>query len=309
MKRTAICCVLVLFSVEISLGWGNEGHVAINRAAANALPSSMPAFLKNSVDRLAYLGPEPDRWHDRAEPHLKAAQDPDHFINLELVGWLNPLPSDRYQFYRALYERPRARPHFDPLLPEKVGLQPYVVAEMYERLRVAFREYRHAVRDRRSTLNAEQNVVYYAGLLGHYVGDGANPLHTTINYNGWFHGPNPHNYTTSKDLHWKMEGIFVASNLNRISFQPAPARELRDPWSDYLRYLYGSNALVERVYQLEQQRGFDGEGTPQSREFIASRLATGAQMLGSLWYTAWVESAVDPPRSELFRMESPRGAR
>jgi hypothetical protein len=60
--------------------------------------------------------------------------------------------------------------------------------------------------------------------------------------------------------------------------------------------LYDSHTYVERVYQLEQQKGFENAGTPQSREFIARRLAAGTQMLASMWYTAWMESAVDPPR-------------
>ena len=41
----------------------------------------------------------------------------------------------------------------------------------------------------------EQAILFYAGWLGHYVGDGSQPLHTTIQYNGWV-GPNPHGYTT-----------------------------------------------------------------------------------------------------------------
>jgi len=31
----------------------------------------------------------------------------------------------------------------------------------------------------------EHKIVFYAGWLGHYVGDGSQPLHTTIHYNGW----------------------------------------------------------------------------------------------------------------------------
>jgi hypothetical protein len=48
------------------------------------------------------------------------------------------------------------------------------------------------------------------------------------------------------------------------------------------------------VYQLDLKCGFDGEGTPESREFIRQRLAAASQMLANMWYTAWVESAVEP---------------
>jgi len=33
--------------------------------------------------------------------------------------------------------------------------------------------------------NAEANVVYVMGVMGHFVGDGSQPLHTTMYFNGW----------------------------------------------------------------------------------------------------------------------------
>jgi hypothetical protein len=265
--------------------------------AAEKLPVDVPVFLRNASELLAYLGPEPDRWREKTELALKAAQEPDHFIDLERVDGMT-LPPDRYTYYRALYEKREATPGKpDYLLPEKVGLQPYIVMEIYERLIVAFREYRHAIRDRRNPAFAESNAIFYAGWLGHYVADGSNPLHTTIQYNGWT-GANPNNYTTANTIHWKMEGQFVAANLadlkfaNLVSAEPQP---LRDPFQDYLAYLRDSNGLVEKCYQLDKQGGFDGAGTAQSREFIEQRLAAGAQMLRNMWYTAWLTSAQDPP--------------
>ena len=307
MKRIFLLSALLLCLGPLAFGWGDEGHIAVNKAAAQALPREVPVFLKNASQRLGYLGPEPDRWRAKLEWQLKASQEPDHFIDLEPVEWLKPLPEDRYKFYRALYERRAADPkHPDSLLPEKVGLQPYIVAEIYGRLKVAFREYRHAVRDRKPTHNAEQNVIFYAGWLGHYVADGSNPLHTTVNYNGWVTTPNPNNYSTARDVHWKMEGPFVTTNISRLPLSNlvGPPHQLQNPWADYLNYLYDSNTYVERVYQLEQQKGFEGAGTPQSREFIAKRLAAGAQMLASMWYTAWMESAVDPPPYQPPRPET-----
>ena len=66
------------------------------------------------------------------------------------------------------------------------------------------------------------------------------------------------------------------------------------PFRDYMQYLNDSHALVEKSYQLEKQRGFDGEGTAESRQFIRERLAAGATMLRNMWYSAWLESAEDP---------------
>src|SRR5579864_8421607 len=95
----------VLFQSVTAAAWGNEGHVAINRVAAQKIPATMPRFLRRAVVEIAYLGPEPDRWRNPSEFALKNAQEPDHFIDLERVAWLDPLPSGRYEFYRKLYEK------------------------------------------------------------------------------------------------------------------------------------------------------------------------------------------------------------
>jgi hypothetical protein len=95
-----------------------------------------------------------------------------------------------------------------------------------------------------------------------------------------------------------MEGQFVAANQKQLSFAelvPAQAREVKNPFQDYLSYLWKSHSYVEQVYQLEKAGGFDGAGTAESRQFIEQRMAYGATMLRDLWYTAWMDSAVDPP--------------
>jgi len=287
----------VLLLTNFAWPWGNEGHQLINRVAAEKLPPDVPAFLRNAADQLAYLGPEPDRWREKSELALKLSQEPDHFIDLELVEGMT-LPPDRYSFYRALNAKRQQTPGQPvTLLPEKVGLQPYITMEVFGRLVVAFREYRHAVRDHQSTEFAERNAIFYAGWLGHYVADGANPLHTTVNYNGWTTA-NPSGYTTEKTIHWKMEGEFVAANQKRLPIAdlvPAQSTKLQQPFQDYVDYLRNSHGYVEQVYQLEKAGGFAGAGSLESQRFIEQRMAAGAAMLRDLWYTAWLNSEVDPP--------------
>ncbi len=310
LARRALFLTLILACFfQPAWPWGNEGHSAINRVAAEKLPSDVPAFLRNAAGQLAYLAPEPDRWRQPSELALKRSQEPDHFINLEAVQGME-LPPDRYSFYRALEARRRETPgHPEDLLPERVGMQPYITIEVYERLVVAFREYRRAIFEHRNPAYAEANAIFYAGWLGHYVGDGSNPLHTSIHYDGWI-GPNPKGYTTSKTVHWKMEGIFVAANFSQLQFAdlvPAQPQQLTHPFEDYLRYLQDSHALVETAYQLEKAGGFDGQGTPASREFLRQRLAAGATMLRNMWYSAWLQSGEDLGEKPLPKPVPPAG--
>jgi len=290
---------LVLMQNNAAVAWGNEGHTAINRVAAEKIPLTMPRFLRRAVVEIAYLGPEPDRWRSPSEFALKNAQEPDHFIDLERVSWLDPLPQGRYEFYRKLYEKRAATPSTDrpdDYLPEHVGLQPYITMEVYGRLKAAFREYRQRQAAHQPTLAVERAIIFYAGWLGHYVGDGSQPLHTTIQYNGWV-GANPNGYTTEHKIHAQFETAYVAANITAKDFArlvQAPER-LDDPFAHYVAYLRQSNALVENVYALEKAAGFTGKGSPAAFDFTTHRLAAASQMLLDLWYTAWLESAVPVP--------------
>ena len=259
----------------------------INRLAANSLPAEVPAFLRSeaAANEIEYLGPEPDRWRSPAEPELAAAQAPEHFIDLELADALGPLPRNRLAFEAKVFAAGER--------PEKIGLQPWEATEVWERLKAAMREYRTLSAAKQNTLPVEQAIIFYAGWLGHYVGDGSQPLHTSIQYNGWV-GANPHGYTTGHRIHWQFEGPFVAANLHEAEVRArmtAPKAIGGDLFDGYVAYLRHSATWVEKVYQLEKAGGFEGRGTAESRSFTAERLAAGASMLRDMIYTAWLQSA------------------
>ncbi len=286
-----------LMTVQPSFGWGADGHSMINRLAAANLPHEVPAFLRDAsaLDAMSYLGPEPDRWRNQAESELEAEQAPDHFIDLERADLVGTLPRRRYDFIRDFAKQQRVHPNL-PLTAEKVGMQPWEVEEIYQRLKAGFREYRKLVASNEDTKPAELAIIFYAGWLGHYVGDGSQPLHTTIHYNGWT-GPNPNGYTTERHIHSKFESVFVAQNVKAADVAPlvaaARTRVLGDEWDDYMAYLMHTHSLVEETYQIDKAGGFDGAGTPEGKSFTEERLAAGAIELRNMIYTAWLRSA-DP---------------
>ena len=65
----------------------------------------MPRFLRLAVGEIGYLCPELAAGAVLPQFALKNAQDPDHFIDLERVSSLDPLPPGRYEFYRKLYKK------------------------------------------------------------------------------------------------------------------------------------------------------------------------------------------------------------
>jgi TonB family protein len=295
---------LCLAAVPSSFAWGSKGHKIISRLAVESLPADMPAFLRTpeAVNEIEYLGPEPDRWRSRAEPELNAAQAPDHFIDFEYADLIETLPRQRYQYIAALYAYIAAHPdRAAELRPEKVGFQPYIVSEVWERLKSAMRDYRNlsAARpdSKPDTKPVEAAILFYAGWLSHYVADGSQPLHVTINYDGWVLKENPNGYTTQHGIHSLFETAFVDEAISASDVQPlmTPLHAIGDEWDDYLAYLRHSNSLMERVYQLDKAHGFDGTGTPEAKQFTAERLAAGASMLRDLYVAAWVKSAEPVP--------------
>jgi len=299
MVRVAVDVTLLpVILVQQSFAWGLDGHKMINQLAGAALPADVPEFLRSheALDALEYYGPEPDRWKSPGEPELNAAQSPEHFIDLEYADLVGELPRRRYDYVRALAFAQKS--HADlPLSPEKVGLQPYQTVEVWERLKSAMRDYRALKADHKETKPGEAEIVFLAGWLGHYVADGSQPLHTTIQFNGWT-GPNPNGYTTEHTIHSLFESVYVSANVKPADVAPLIAAKpmvLGDIFTDYMAYLRHTNSLVEKTYQLEKAGAFAGAGTPEGKAFTDERLAAGATELRDMIYTAWVKSAEPLP--------------
>lgn len=263
----------------------------INRLAAQTLPVEVPAFLRSdaAVSEVEYLGPEPDRWRSHGEPELSAAQAPEHFLDMEPADALGPLPRKRLDFEAEVFAHGER--------PEKIGLQPWETLEVWQRLKAALREYRRMAADKTANPNdlraVEQAAIFYAGWLGHYVGDGSQPLHTTVNYDGWALKDNPKGFSTEHGIHWRFEGPFVAANIHEADVakdMTAPKAISGDIFDSYVAYLRHSATLVDAVYAFDKAGAFANGGTAESRAFTDERLAAGASELRDLIYTAWEES-------------------
>jgi hypothetical protein len=295
-RRGAAVLALVMSGVvaipALVFAWGDAGHRITGEAAARALPPSAPAFLRNAARQLAYLNPEPDRWRDRTESTIDPALDrgtaPDHFIDMEMV----PPPT----LAAALKARDRFA-YLDTIAAagkqgSVMGLLPFRMLELTQRLRVDFRNWRAAPDSIKPWIEAR--IIDDAGILGHYVADGSNPLHTSIYYNGWT-GANPSGYATDTRTHARFESIYVGANIKLADVESrmdTVARVIPDLRSAIIDYLRQSNAQVEPLYRLDKAHTFDANTTaPEDKAFVVERLAAGARMLRDLWWTAWVTSA------------------
>ena len=272
--------------------WGFLGHELAARVATEALPADMPVFFRNAADQLVYLDVEPDRWRDFNLREMDQAWNYDHFIDLENVPPGALTEPDRFTFLKALYDAGLEQPERD------VGFLPYRILEMYQRLVTEWRMWRdESDPQRRSWIEAR--ILNDAGILGHYVTDASQPHHTTIHFNGWSaRAPNPEGYTEDRSFHRRFESLFVEAHVthddvSRHAYRGTPRSVAGSARTAVMDYVDESHTHVEELYRLDRDVGFDPDGPTRAatRDFTAARLAAGADMLGWLWWSAWLESS------------------
>lgn len=277
-------------SPRAAVRWGRDGHEMVGYAAAQHLPDDMPAFFRDAADQLAWLNYDPDRWRNDRMVESNEAWQYDHFIDLEAVPDFTLEARNRFMYLIALERSGISN-------PEQMGLLPFRIIEMTQRLTQEFRQWR-TESDPRVRQWLEQRVINDAGILGHYVADGANPHHTTIHFNGWnADSPNPEGYTLDRTFHRRFESDYVSSHIDRsqvVAAATAAAGEIADLRAGVLTYLRRTNSTVRRLYELEKQESFsERTQSPAHEAFTVERLAAGADMLRSIWYTAWRDSATE----------------
>lgn len=302
--------------------WDYEGHHLINELALASLPADFGGFTMTPAlnARIAFLAGEPDRWRNVPDLPLKQFNGPDHYFDLEditLCG-LTPetLPLMRYDFVAdialARATHPEKFPKIDPETDadhtrELDGFLPWAITEYYEKLKSDFSTLK-TLRQYGGTpveiANAEADCVYVMGVMGHFVGDGSQPLHTTKHYNGWV-GENPKGYTAKPTFHaWidggylrKTGGLKVETLVGKIH----PAEKIANAvapdgmFRGAVAYLVEQNKFVEPLYEMEKTGQLSGEGEKgmEGRLFLEGQLVKAGQMLGNIWLTAWLDAPED----------------
>jgi hypothetical protein len=341
--KNCTCLRISLLALSLATGaryaraWDYEGHRIVNQLALASLPADFPAFVREpaAAERIAFLAGEPDRWKNMPDLPLRHTNNPDHYLDLEQLGFagldpavLSPL---RYEFAVQFAAGRAAHPDkFPPIDPAKnaehsrewPGFLPWKITEDFDRLKSAcsyLRAFEQAGGTAEEIANAQADIIYLMGVMGHYVGDGAQPLHDTIHHNGWV-GNNPQGYTTNPKFHAWIDGGFIAvAGIKFPGLAPrarpaqvlatAPKPGKTDAMFDgVMAYLLTQNQRVEPLYQIEKAGKLRGDGSPGSfdgREFIEEQLLRGGEMLGSIWLTAWKTA---PPDNYLLSILAKRAA-
>jgi hypothetical protein len=345
VKKTPLRALASLAAIQLGAGlapaWDYEGHRVVNELALASLPTNFPAFVRTpeATERIAFLSGEPDRWRNVPDLPLRHSNVPDHYIDLEQLAdyGLKPdtLPIFRYDFAGELavvrqahpdkFPDPRSLPRNEDHTRELVGLLPWAITENYAKLKSCFAYLKAYEEDGtpEEIANAQANIIYVMGVMGHYVGDASQPLHSTIHHHGWV-GDNPQHYTTNYGFHSWIDGGYFrkvgGADLKGlqakvrpaalVAFQDHPARP-DEMFQAATAFIVEQGKLVEPLYQLEKEGKLtgDGEAGLQGKAFLEAQLLKSAQLLGDIWYSAWQQAPTDRYlKEQLARRKQEAGA-
>lgn len=322
----AMCAATIALTAAPAIAWDAHGHATITFLALESARADLPDWLADRAAwrRVGYQASEADRFRGTRLDVLAHENNPEHYMDLDLLEQFGltarSLPRLRNDYLRALiiakHEHPERVDAYDAALDpegdsEWPGFLPYAIMEQYAKLCSAFKSVRtlEIVNDpgRAAQLDqARANAIYHMGMLSHFVGDAAQPLHTTLHHHGWV-GDNPDGFTTDAGIHARIDGgvlrehgIAFASLRARVS----SPREIRsdDPWMDTLALIRRSFREVRPLYELERTGALSDEA---GRRFIESRLLDAGRTLAGFYAAAWRAAEPTPDDVAAFLRYTP----
>ncbi len=272
----------------------------IGVAAMQALPAQLPAFLKTprAIADVGEYSREPDRLK-RAGRAFDSDRDQAHFVDLNDDGSILGGPK--------LMSLPPTRQAYEKALQAvgtdswKAGYLPYAILENYQELSQDFAYWKalkfaeanpawaaHKAWFTADRARREAQILIEIGVLSHFVGDGSQPLHVSVHFNGWGDFPNPSGYSTAQ-LHSAFEGQLVRESVTPQAVARAMVSPRAFAGSIDQRigaYLARTSAQLIPFYAMEKAGGMK-PGDPRGTAFASQQIGLGASELRDLIVLAW----------------------
>ncbi|RCK76467.1 MAG: Cell surface protein [Ignavibacteriae bacterium] len=264
--------IILLFLPELAFTWGSTGHKIINRRATRNLPESMSIFQADSLYYEAHAS-DADNRRDYNDLSLYAEQWR-HYIDIDDYPNFQNLPKD-LNVLISIYGLTRVKEN---------GTNPWAVIWFLDSLTAQLAR------------NDLEKVKQTASDIGHYIADGFQPLHCTVNYNGQLTG--------NDGIHSRYETTMLNTFQSQISTQVSDIQYITSPIDYVFDYIIYSNSLVDSILQADNYAkavsGWSGSGTAPSTYYNAlwdktknltiAAFQKATTTLASFWYTAYINS-------------------
>ncbi len=265
MNRKRNLFLLILFSLIFIYGWGANGHKIINRRSTFSLPPLM-SFL-NWADSLAAHSSAAD-YRRSSDPN----EAPRHYIDIddypEFIS-TGRIPQDLDSLIAI---------HGSSFVYDK-GILPFSIMATADSIKKYFQ------------LHNYQKAMLHAADLGHYVGDGHNPLHITRNYDG--------QYTNQTGVHSRYETQLINRDSANITYNFRNAVYVSDMNGYVFNFLYHNYTYVDSVLKYDSIARATAGSYNTAYYQIYWQLAgnftnllfnNASHFISDLVYTAWINS-------------------
>lgn len=322
-----VALAVVLLAAGRAHAWGERGHDVVTRVAARLVAARMPddpslsAPLTSREHMLAHLANVPDIVWRSGEQSVTKANGPTHYIDWEKI-----LPQPTYagapRTYAKAVEMAKAK-NLD--MAADVGTAPWRVAQLAQALTAALVKVKQLPASELANggKQLEERVneaLLYAGLLAHFVGDLSQPHHNTEDADGWRTGQGGiHAYFESELVNAAPLQLEADVYATALATQPAKALITAadagtDPLTIALAESFDSLRYVDEVRALDATHAVTAKGDTKKKHAkrkpvsatlpyfqgrITERLATGADVLATIWINAW--TAAGKPDMRAYR--------
>ena len=274
--------IFVFLPKEASQSWGFYGHKRINRMAVFTLPPEMVSFYKKHIEFITNHAVDPDKRRYGVEGEAER-----HYIDIDHYG------THAFDSVPKFWKQAVAKFTEDTL--RAYGIVPWQIEKHYYKLMNAFKE------------ENLDRILHYSADIGHYIADAHVPLHTTENYNGQLTG--------QRGIHGFWESRIPEMKAEDYDYFVGRAHYVESPIKSAWKVVYDSHQAVDSVLTFEailnkkfpqdQKYAFENRGSLMTKVYSAEytnaydlmikgqverRMRESIVMVGSLWYTAWVDA-------------------
>jgi hypothetical protein len=271
MRIVVVALVVLLAVPSPTLAWGFEAHKFIAERMIALLPAEIRPLFERRKAYVIERAVDPDLWRNIFEQEA-----PNHFVDLDYFGKY-PYPELPREYDRAVQRWGRDVIH-------QQGLLPWRVAELFGELQ---REFEGLKRDN-APAYLQDNIAFYATVMGHYIGDAHVPLHSVVNYDG--------QVTNQRGVHGRWESELFDRSRSRLTIAPKPIQPITNPRDFMFETLLASNLLADAVLAADRRAAegrefyddayFDAFGTDQFAA-LERRLNESITALASMITAAW----------------------
>lgn len=331
-ENLLFCMIIIFFlSSERTFAWGGRGHNSICEAATFLVKEKeLKKFLQARPHVMGHLCNIPDIQWKNESGEIKTVGDPAHYINPETLGFTpRTIPLDLEKLKKDFSGKPSALKKDEMIfsVPRQIGSVYWRVEQLMNKLASLKNDFAEAKTPQNRSEEQDNNLIFNkstyafmttAGIMGHFVGDAAQPFHNTSDHDGYESGHGGIHGYYEETLVSEIDGDLVAKIIKNAKSQKHPDW-LKGGYAERMNAFsivaYDDIAKIKKLdpiikkSELKEEKGMQIK-TPATRKdpavvvkafepLIVTHMARAAWMLAQLWDEAY--GAAGKPQLSSYR--------